>query len=341
VKVAVYGPYSRVGIVEGSDIVDVEGAYAKLAREIKGHPSPYAAAAATAPSNLERFIELGDQALQAAQEAIEYLTKLAGDRLGPKGEQLLFPFNGTKLHAPLAQRGVKLCMAGANYADHLFDMMHAQDPTVTMDQVKERSRQHGIGGFWKLSALAADPEQDITYPAKTEWLDYEGEVAIVFGKRARDAKASDLASYIWGYTLQNDWSARDQRDNVVGTLSMNLMKNWDGCVSIGPVITVGEIKDPQDVAFQTKVNGEVRQNGNTRDMTFSFADYLEFVTRDITFNPGDMIAAGTCKGTAMDSTPRLEGGAFSSDKLFLRVGDMVEVSSPAIGVLRNRIVSKS
>jgi 2-keto-4-pentenoate hydratase/2-oxohepta-3-ene-1,7-dioic acid hydratase in catechol pathway len=210
-----------------------------------------------------------------------------------------------------------------------------------MEQVKERSRQRGIGGFWKLSALAADPEQDITYPAKTEWLDYEGEVAIVFGKRARDAKASDLANYIWGYTLQNDWSARDQRDNVVGTLSMNLMKNWDGCVSIGPVITVGEIKDPQDVAFQTKVNGEVRQNGNTRDMTFSFADYLEFVTRDITFNPGDMIAAGTCKGTAMDSTPRLEGGAFSSDKLFLRVGDMVEVSSPAIGVLRNRIVSKS
>jgi 2-keto-4-pentenoate hydratase/2-oxohepta-3-ene-1,7-dioic acid hydratase in catechol pathway len=61
-------------------------------------------------------------------------------------------------------------------------------------------------------------------------------------------------------------------------------------------------------------------------MTFSFAEYLEYVTRDTTFNPGDMIAAGTCKGTAMDSTPRLESRGFSNDKLFLRVGDAVEVS---------------
>jgi len=157
----------------------------------------------------------------------------------------------------------------------------------------------------------------------------------------RDARASDLPDCIWGYTLINDWSARDQRDNVVGTLSMNLMKNWDGSVSVGPVISVGEIKDPQNVPFQTLVNGAVRQSGNTRDMTFSFAEYLEYVTRDITFQPGDMIAAGTCKGTAMDSTPRVEGGAFSSDKLFLKVGDVVQVSSPAIGVLRNRIVAKS
>jgi 2-keto-4-pentenoate hydratase/2-oxohepta-3-ene-1,7-dioic acid hydratase in catechol pathway len=231
-------------------------------------------------------------------------------------------------------------MAGANYADHLFDMMRAQDPSVTMEQVKQRSRERGIGGFWKLPALVADPDADIPYPAKTRWLDYEGEVAVVFGKRVRDARASDLADCIWGYTLQNDWSARDQRDNVVGTLSMNLMKNWDSSVSIGPVISVREIKDPQDIPFQTVVNGEARQTGNTRDMTFSFAEYLEYVTRDITFQPGDMIAAGTCKGTAMDSTPRVEGGGFASDKLFLKAGDVVEVSSPLIGTLRNRIVSK-
>jgi acylpyruvate hydrolase len=122
---------------------------------------------------------------------------------------------------------------------------------------------------------------------------------------------------------------------------MNLMKNWDGAVSVGPVISVGEISNAQDVAFQTRVNGEIRQSGNTRDMTFSFAEYLEYVTRDITFMPGDMIAAGTCKGTAMDSTPRVEGGGFASDKLFLKVGDVVEVSSPQIGVLRNRVVAKT
>jgi acylpyruvate hydrolase len=339
-KVAVYGPEHRVGIVDGDALIDVEGAYAKLAREVQDHPVPYAAAVATSPSDLERFILLGAKALEGAQQAVEYLTQRAGDRLGPRGETLVIPLGATHLHAPLAHRGVKLCMAGANYADHLLDMARAQNPSVTMEQVRQQSRQRGIGGFWKLPSFVTDPEADVTYPARTKYLDYEGEVTLVIGKRARDAQAADLLDYVWGYTLQNDWSARDQRDNAVGTLSFASQKNWDGSSSIGPVIAVGEIADPQDIPFQTHVNGQLRQNGNTRDMTFSFAEYLEYATRDATFNPGDMIAAGTCKGTAMDSTPRVEAG-FANDKLFLKVGDVVEVSSPLIGVLRNRVVAKA
>ena len=339
-KAAVYGPERRVGIVEGVNVIDAEGAYAKYAREVQDHPVPYAAAAATAPADLERFILLGTRAIEGAQQAVEYLTRRAGDQAGPRGEPLVFPLNATKLHAPLAHRGVKLCMAGANYADHLLDMMRAQDPNVTMEQVRERSRERGIGGFWKLPSFVTDPGADVTYPARTKYLDYEGEVTLVFGRRAKDAKAADLLDYVRGYTLQNDWSARDQRDNAVGTLSFASQKNWDGSSSIGPVIAVGEIADPQDIPFQTHVNGQLRQNGNTRDMTFSFAEYLEYATRDATFNPGDMIAAGTCKGTAMDSTPRVDGGGFANDKLFLSPGDVVEVSSPLIGVLRNRVVAK-
>jgi 2-keto-4-pentenoate hydratase/2-oxohepta-3-ene-1,7-dioic acid hydratase in catechol pathway len=339
-KVLVFGPERRVGILEGENVVDIEAAYAKFAHEVRNHPAPYRAAAATTPADLEAFIELGEVALEGAQAAIEHMTKRATDRLGPRDEEIVFPLAEVRLHAPLAHRGVKLCMAGANYADHLFDMMRAQDPNVTMDQVKERSRERGIGGFWKMPSFVADPDQDIVYPERTRFLDYEGEVTIVIGKSAKDAKGEDLLDHIWGYTLQNDWSARDQRDNAVGTLSFAGMKNWDGSSSIGPCIVVGEIKDPQNVDFQTTVNGELRQQGNTGGMTFSFAEYLEYATRDVTFTAGDMIAAGTCKGTAMDSTPRIEGGSFENDKLFLKVGDVVEVSSPSIGVLRNRIVAK-
>jgi acylpyruvate hydrolase len=78
-------------------------------------------------------------------------------------------------------------------------------------------------------------------------------------------------------------------------------------------------------------------------MTFNFAEYLAHMTRDITFTAGDIISAGTCKGTAMDQTPRVGGtmqGGFENDKLFLRIGDVVEVSSPQIGTLRNKIVAK-
>jgi 2-keto-4-pentenoate hydratase/2-oxohepta-3-ene-1,7-dioic acid hydratase in catechol pathway len=337
VKVVVYGPEKRVGILQGEDIVDASLAYASLAAS-RGERLPYAVSAATVPSDLEQFIEAGDRALEGVQQAVEHVTRSGSG--GPAGERLVLPARDTKLYAPLAHRGVKLAMAGANYADHLFDMMRAQDPSVTMDQVRERSRQRGIGGFWKHPSFVTDPGADITYPAKTKYLDFEGEVTIVIGKRAKDAKQSDLLDHIWGYTLQNDWSARDQRDNAVGTLAFSLMKNWDGSSTIGPCIVVGEIKEPQDVPFQTRVNGELRQDGNTRGMTFSFAEYFEYLTQDMTLDPGDMIAAGTCKGTAMDSTPRVEGGGFSSDKLFLSPGDVVEVSSPLIGTLRNRIVAK-
>lgn len=232
-KVVVYGPEHRVGILNGDDVIDAEGAYAKLAREVQGHPAPYAIAAATAPSSLEQFIQLGARAIEGAQQAIEYLTAKAGDRVGVRGETLVVPLKSTKLHAPLAHRGVKLCMAGANYADHLLDMARAQNPDVTLEQVKEQSRQRGISGFWKLAAFVAGPDEDITYPAKTRYLDYEGEVTIVIGKTAKDAKAGDLLDHIWGYTLQNDWSARDQRDNIIGSLAFASMKNWDGSSSIG------------------------------------------------------------------------------------------------------------
>ena len=338
-KIVVFGPAHRVGVLAGNDIVDVEYASAKLAREVESEALPYAVAASRAPSSLEAFITLGDRAIEAAEKAVEYAAR-TGDRLGPRGETLFFPFASAGVHTPLAHRGVKIAMAGANYADHLCDMMRAQNPNVTMDEVRAQSRQRGIGGFWKLSAFVVDPEAEITYPAKTEYLDYEGEVSLIIGRPARDVRGADAHAYIWGYTLQNDWSARDQRDASIGGLSFNSQKNWDCSSSIGPIISVGEIKDPQDIPFQTKVNGQVRQDGNTRDMTFSFAEYIEYLTRDLTFMPGDMISAGTCQGTAMDQTPRVEGGGFTDKKLFLNPGDVVEVSSPELGVLRNKVVSK-
>jgi 2-keto-4-pentenoate hydratase/2-oxohepta-3-ene-1,7-dioic acid hydratase in catechol pathway len=231
-------------------------------------------------------------------------------------------------------------MAGANYADHAFDMARRQNPSITMEEVREQARQRGIAGFWKLSDFVIDPGADVTYPAKSKWLDYEGEVTIVIGRDVKDFKGSDARPYIWGYTLQNGWSARDVGDAALGGLSWSSQKNWDCSSTIGPCIVVGEIGDPQNIDFQTTVDGALRQSGNTKNMTFSFAEYLEHMTRDITFRPGDMIAAGTCKGTAMDQTPRVQGGGFESDKLFLRAGETVEVSSPQIGSFKNRIVAK-
>ena len=302
-KIVVYGDDRRVGALVGENVIDLH-------------------------ADLEQFILLGDRGIEEAQRTI--------DQAGGAGVAL----SSTRLRAPLAHRGVKICMAGANYADHAYDMAKRANPDITMEQVREQARQRGIAGFWKLSDFVVDPEADVTYPAKSKYLDYEGEVTIVIGRSVKDFKGSDAKPYIWGYTLQNDWSARDVGDAALGGLSWSSQKNWDCSSSIGPVIVVGEISDPQNVDFQTTVDGQLRQKGNTANMTFSFAEYLEHMTRDITFRAGDMIAAGTCKGTAMDQTPRMQGGGFETDKLFLRIGETVEVSSPQIGLLRNKVVAK-
>lgn len=338
-KIALFGPNRRVGIVDGDDLIDVEAAYAKLAKEAQGEPVPYNTAAATAPADLEQFILLGDRALDGAREAVAYLRDKAADQLGVNGEQLVFPLATTHLHAPLASRGVKIGMAAANYPDHMLGGVQHRNPSATLQDVVDISRQRGIGGFWKVPSFIKGPYDDVSYPSKTELFDYEAEVAIVLGKQVRDGKAEDLNDAIWGYTLINDWSARDQSD--VFNLTMSLMKNFDGAGTVGPFIVVDEIDDPQDVPFTTHVNGELRQSGNTRDMIFKFHEFFEFMTRDMTFYPGDMIGAGTCAGCALDSSPRDADYKLTDTSLFLKVGDVVEVASPLIGTLRNTVVAKS
>src|SRR6266498_3575800 len=142
-KIVVFGPDRRVGALHGDDVIDLNGAYAKLALEVQDEPVAYAAADANAPADLEQFITLGERALEAATRAVEYVTTRAGDHLGPRGESVIVAVTETKIHAPLAHRGVKICMAGANYWDHLFDMMRAQDPSVTPEDVRTQSRKRG------------------------------------------------------------------------------------------------------------------------------------------------------------------------------------------------------
>jgi acylpyruvate hydrolase len=107
---------------------------------------------------------------------------------------------------------------------------------------------------------------------------------------------------------------------------------------LGPCIVVGAL-DPADIDVETYVNGERRQQFNTRDMVFSFWEYIEYLSRDLTLYPGDIISGGTGAGTAADSSPRSADGTFASER-FLKPGDVVRIVSPAIGTLEARIVPR-
>ncbi|HKT19189.1 MAG TPA: fumarylacetoacetate hydrolase family protein, partial [Stellaceae bacterium] len=199
-------------------------------------------------------------------------------------------------------------------------------------------RKGGFWGFWKLAREIVGPEGELVYPERCNRLDYEGEIAVVLGKRGVDLKPAQLKDYVWGVTILADWSIRAPREASGGSLNFAFPKNFDTSTSLGPCIAVGET-DPTATDLETLVNGERRQRFNTKDMVFSFGEYLEYLSRDFTLYPGDIISGGTAAGTAADSSELLPDNT-SAPERFLKPGDVVEMTSPAIGALRTRVVGK-
>ena len=339
-KVVVYGPEKRTGILVGSYVVDASLACAKLLRERDDKPNAHHHAAALVPSDLGGFIEGGDAVLEQASRAIDYLGHKAADKLGPRGEVIVFDAAAVKLHAPRAA-GARVACAGGNFADHAAAMSERAvlrgQPPVINGEPYQAIRKSGIWGFWKVDRELLGQNGVIPYPARCKRLDYEGEIAIVIGKQGKDIPADKVKEHIWGITILGDWSVRMTVEH--GPLKFALQKNFDGCCSIGPCIVVGEGIDPFDTELETLVNGERRQLFSTKDMVFTFGEYLEHLSRDFTFYPGDIISGGTAKGTAADLSPLDQDGT-PANEVFLNPGDLVELRSPVIGSLHTSVVAK-
>uniref|UniRef100_A0AAU1U6A2 Fumarylacetoacetate hydrolase family protein n=1 Tax=Streptomyces sp. NBC_00119 TaxID=2975659 RepID=A0AAU1U6A2_9ACTN len=331
-KIAIFGPDRRVGVVQENRVIDINAAYAKYLAETTPTARPLAEAAAAVPAQLNAFIEEGDRALDGARSALAYLKDQTPDFRGLEGVQLSFALDEVRLHAPIEGQSRILC-ALANFADHMqsaAENSQGKDTEETLNRLLAGGPKFFVKDHRAVSA-DGDP---LRYPARTERLDYEAEVAVVIGKAGRDIKGGEFADHVWGYTLFNDWSVRD---NVSFGPDFAYSKNFDSSATIGPWIVVNDDIDPQDIPIECRVNGEVRQSGNTKSMVHVFAALGEHLSRDTTLLPGDLIASGTPKGTAVDSSRQQADGSFLSDR-FLKPGDVVEVSSPLIGTLRNEVV---
>ena len=326
-KIVVFGPDQRVGSLEGERVIDLNRACASYLREQRGDANAQEHAEARVPSRLEAFIAGGATAIEDAQRAIDHIAK-AGSGVAPDSS-IVQGISDVKIHAPWPSR--RIACVGGNYAAHLVGMW-AGRPGVTGDlaQITRMAREEGQWGFWKVPDAVAGPDDEIPYPKRTKRFDYEGEVAIVIGKRGKNIPADRIDEYVWGVTLFHDWSIRDGgASGPQGRpISYNLPKNFDGCASMGPCIVVGEL-DHRNIDVETSINGEVRQHYNTKEMIWPFGEVLEYLSQDFTFVPGDVIAGGTSAGTAADMSRRQTEGA-QSRKLFLKVGDIVELSSPQI-----------
>ena len=311
-RIVVFGPERRVGALLDDRIVDLQRADPGL------------------PADLGAFISGGSAVLDVARPAV--------DRIG--ADPAFGVARGdVQVHAPAVYRP-RIACAGGNYALHAAGAQEARTgEPADVDAVYRASRAGGPWGFWKVVDPLLGDGEDVLFPARATHFDYEAEVAVVLGRSFRDIRASDAADVIWGVTLLNDWSVRN--DMGPGrVLNFNLAKNFDTSVSLGPCIVTADEVDPADVDVELRVNGQVRQHYNTRDMTFSFGEFLEYLSRDFTFQPGDILAGGTGAGTAMDAS-RLGADGKTPLDLFLKPGDEVEVESPKIGRLHHRIVAKT
>ena len=336
-KIVVYGPDKRTGALHDGNVVDLSYACAKYLRERASEPRPLEMAQALVPPDLARLIEGGPRALEYAQKALDYLFRQAQDKFGPRGEKLVYPAADVRLHAP-RPNNARIACAGGSFADHAAAMAVKMRRRPYEGDPHQEIRKAGFWGFWKLAREIVGPDGELVYPDRCDRLDYEGEIAIVLGKRGIDLKPSRLDEYVWGVTILADWSIRAPRETPGGPLNFGLPKNFDTSCSLGPCIAVSEA-DPTNIDIETLVNGERRQHFNTRDMVFTFGEYLEDLSRDFTLYPGDIISGGTAAGTAADSSELLPDGS-SAPERFLRPGDLVEMSSPSIGSLRTRVVAK-
>jgi 2-keto-4-pentenoate hydratase/2-oxohepta-3-ene-1,7-dioic acid hydratase in catechol pathway len=336
-KIVVFGPHKRTGAMHDGSIVDLSHAYAKYLRERTSEPSPLEMAGVVVPSDRARLSEGGPRTLEAAHTALDYLLGQAQDKFAPNGETIVHQAAAVRLHAP-RPNNARIACAGGNFADHAAAMAVKMRGRAYEGDAYQEIRKAGFWGFWKLGREILGPDGELVYPDRCNRLDYEGEIAIVLGKRGVDLKPSQLTDFVWGVTMLADWSIRAPRETPGGPLNFGFPKNFDTSCSMGPCIAVGEA-DPANVDMETLVNGESRQRFNTRDMVFTFGEYLEHLSRDFTLYPGDIISGGTAAGTAADSSELLPDNT-SAPERFLKPDDIVEMSSPSIGSLRTHVVAK-
>jgi len=258
--------------------------------------------------------------LQRGPQCLKKLARLAG------ATEICTPLNAVKLMAPIPRPGKLLALAG-NYSQHLKEV----GEKIGMS---DSPRQTTTPRTFIMPATAViGPNEEIPWPVYSEQIDYEIELAVVIGKRARFVDAPAALDYVAGYTIANDISARSvtfkksRTERAWDEFYDWLNGKWaDGFCPMGPyLLTADEVEDVQNLDLTLKVNGQVRQNADTSQMIYSVADIVSFLSHLMTLEPGDIIATGTPAGVALATGN------------FLKPGDRIEAAIEKLGTLTNTL----
>jgi 2-keto-4-pentenoate hydratase/2-oxohepta-3-ene-1,7-dioic acid hydratase in catechol pathway len=233
-----------------------------------------------------------------------------------------------RLLAPLPMPGTIYC-AGANYRDHVLEMARAQN-------IQPEPDPHTLGlkawHFIKSSRCVVGPDAVVPLPTHAKKIDWEAELGVVIGRRAKNIALERALDAVAGYTIGNDLSARDvsRRPGISDTSPFKFdwvaQKNFDGACPLGPwIVPASDVPDPGKLKIELTVNGVVKQSSNTSELIFSIAEQISHISEKITLHPGDVILTGTPAGV----------GAGRGE--FLKAGDEVKITIERIGELTNRL----
>jgi 2-keto-4-pentenoate hydratase/2-oxohepta-3-ene-1,7-dioic acid hydratase in catechol pathway len=309
--------HQRVGVLrDDGTVVDVTAAHRALLNDA-GRGAADAIAAATTPSSMLDFLRAGEQALEAAEAAVDAVEERD---ISSDGSRVVYDRSKIRLLSPLPRpNSIKDCTV---YERHLLNCRDIE-PGSLPDAYYE------YPVYYKGNPDAVvHPGETVSWPGYTDELDFELEIAAVIGKRGRDVPAARADEHIAGFTIFNDFSARDvQRE--AKPVKMGPSKSKDFANGFGPCIVTTDAIDPTDLETTVRVDGEVWSTNTTDGMYHSWGDIVEHVSEGITIHPGDVIGSGTVP----------LGCGLELDR-WLRPGDTIELDVEGIGTLEHRIGSK-
>ncbi|WP_075617290.1 fumarylacetoacetate hydrolase family protein [Paenisporosarcina indica] len=261
------------------------------------------------PSFPQKIVE----GIEEGMDFVEQMRKLAETALNSEEpEQFKLSFSSIEWLSPIPRTPKNILAIGRNYSEHAKEMGSQEAPENIMIFTKSPT------------SIAADEETLPIHADVTSSYDYEGELAVVIGKKGDNIPKKLAYDHVFGYTIANDLTARDLQSKHQQYF---LGKSLRGSCPMGPyLVTKDELPDPQNLTIVTKVNDEVRQNGQTNDMIFTVEELIAQISALVTLESGDVILTGTPSGV---------GKGFNPPK-FLSAGDTVKVAVEGIGTLVNR-----
>jgi 2-keto-4-pentenoate hydratase/2-oxohepta-3-ene-1,7-dioic acid hydratase in catechol pathway len=289
---------ARLGAIDGDLVVDVEKIGAKAGLSL--------------PASMLELIDLGPSAISSLRDTLKEFS-------GRFPARTAVPLVNVKLLAPIPRPRKNIFGIGLNYVEHV------EESSRTLDTAKDLPKQPVI--FSKPPTSVIGPDEPIAHNRKiTQQLDWEVELAVVMGRVARRVSEADALSYVFGYSVMVDISARDNRRAGQWIYS----KGQDTFAPFGPcIVTADEIADPHALDLWLTVNGEIKQKSNTRHMLFKIPVLIADISAAITLEPGDIIATGTPEGVGAGRTPQE----------WLWPGDVIEAGVETIGRIRHPVVA--